>query len=78
MGSPVLHYKAAKNRGTPNDVVVWWMTSEAAADPYDRNSRLIVEWRTGELPMAKKTKTKTQKAEEDANLDDALNEFFPG
>ncbi len=27
--------------------------------------------------MAKKTKTKTQKAEEDANLDEALNEFFP-
>ncbi len=27
--------------------------------------------------MAKKTKTKTQKAEEDANLDDALNESFP-
>jgi hypothetical protein len=27
--------------------------------------------------MAQKAKTKTQKAEEDANLDEALNECFP-
>ena len=28
--------------------------------------------------MNKKAKTKAQKADEDANLDEALDEFFPG
>jgi hypothetical protein len=43
----------------------------------DRNSQLIAEWRTGEVPMNKKSKTKVQKADEDANLDEALDESFP-
>jgi hypothetical protein len=43
----------------------------------DRNSQLIAEWRTGEVPMNKKSKTKAQKADEDANLDEALDESFP-
>ena len=43
----------------------------------DSNSRLIAEWRTGEVPMNKKAKTKAQKAHEDANLDEALDEIFP-
>src|ERR1700731_3719896 len=43
----------------------------------DCNSRLIAEWRTGEVPMNKKAKTKAQKADEDANLDEALDESFP-
>ena len=43
----------------------------------DRNSRLIAEWRTREVPMNKKAKTKAQKADEDANLDEALAETFP-
>jgi hypothetical protein len=43
----------------------------------DRNSRLIAEWRTGEVPMNKKAKTKAQKADEDTNLDEALDESFP-
>ena len=43
----------------------------------DRNSRLIAEWRTGEVPMNKKAKTKAQKADEDANLDEALDKSFP-
>src|SRR5208283_1021853 len=45
--------------------------------PIHRNSRLIAEWRTGEGPMNKKSKTKAQKADEDANLDEALDESFP-
>ena len=44
----------------------------------DRNSRLIAEWRTGEVLMNTKAKTKVQKADEDANLDEALDEIFPG
>jgi hypothetical protein len=43
----------------------------------DRNSRLIAEWRTGEVPMNTKAKTKAQKADENANLDEALDESFP-
>jgi hypothetical protein len=43
----------------------------------DRNSRLKAEWRTREIPMNKKAKTKAQKADEDANLDEALAETFP-
>jgi len=43
----------------------------------DRNSQLIADRRTGEVPMNKKAKTKTQKADEDANLDEALDESFP-
>jgi hypothetical protein len=43
----------------------------------DRYSRFIVEWRTGEVPMTKKTETKMQKAEEDANLDEPLKESLP-
>jgi len=39
---------------------------------------LIVEWRTEGVPMTKETKIKEQKkAEEDANLDEALAETFP-
>jgi hypothetical protein len=46
--------------------------------PADGNFRLIVEWRAGGVPMTKKTKIKAQKkAEEDANLDEALAETFP-
>jgi hypothetical protein len=45
--------------------------------PPDRNSQLIAEWRTGEVPMNKKAKTKAQKADENANLDEALDESFP-
>ena len=45
--------------------------------PIDRNSRLIAEWRTGEVLMNTKAKTKVQKADEDANLDEALDESFP-
>jgi hypothetical protein len=45
--------------------------------PIDRNFRLIAEWRTEEGPMNKKAKTKAQKADEDANLDEALDESFP-
>ena len=46
--------------------------------PADGNFRLIVEWRTGGVPLTKNTKTKAQKkAEEDANLDEALAETFP-
>ena len=46
--------------------------------PADGNFRLILEWRTGGVPMTKKTKIKAQKkAEEDANLDEALAETFP-
>jgi hypothetical protein len=43
----------------------------------DRYFPLIVEWRTGEILMARKAKTKTTKADEDANLDEALNGSFP-
>ena len=58
-------------------LIVKWVFS------HDRNGeiilpiRLIAEWRTGNGPMNKKTKTKAQKADEDANLDEALDESFP-
>jgi hypothetical protein len=45
--------------------------------PPDRNSRLIAVWRTGEVFMNKKAKTEAQKADEDANLDETLDESFP-
>ncbi len=45
--------------------------------PADGNFRLIVEWRTGGVPMNKNAKTKARKADEDANLDKALAETFP-
>lgn len=51
------------------------VTGPALVEP-QRLSR--VEWRTGGVPMTKKTKIKAQKkAEEDANLDEALVETFP-
>jgi hypothetical protein len=45
--------------------------------PIDHVSRLIAERRTGKGPMNRNIKTKAQQAEENANLDEALDESFP-
>jgi hypothetical protein len=49
-----------------------------AHEQADRNFPLIEVWQTGGVPVTKTTKVKAQKkADEDANLNEALVETFP-
>jgi hypothetical protein len=71
---------AGASKGADLLIVKWAFSHDrngGIIPPADGNFRLIVEWRTGGVPMNKNAKTKAQKADEDANLDEALAETFP-